>query len=199
MDALATSPELARVRELEAWLLPAFETFREVPLRHALFTHRTLRIDLIGIPKDDRFCDIALGFEVKGHDEWDIPSLARCLKQASDYVLGIIQPGFAPRDHDGKRVMAVFIYPPPSTCGMREGSRGGRDFLLGMAHIAGYHRVGTAGVAAGYHGYREVPFVSSCGEEHWTSSKGWWQNARNVLVGKRQIGSQRFSILNELG
>lgn len=180
------SAEAENVDVLRRVLNADFELFGEVSVRHALFRRRTLRVDLLGIPKAPELSDIALAFEVKGHSEWDIPRLAKCLKQASDYVLATIEPAVGMELHAGKRVMAVFIYPSPSPAD---------QFHLGMVHMASYHRVGTVGVGEQY---RERPHILHCGEELWLTSRGWRANARNVLAGKRQIGSQRFSILDEL-
>lgn len=182
--------------ELERWLAPAFHTYREVCLRHALFTRRTLRVDLLAIPKDENFSDITLAFEVKGHEEWDIPNLAHALKQASDYVLGVVTADPAvPYEHVGKRVMATIVWPMWHARGLGE-NRSHRDGILeGMRHMAGYHRVGAAYVTDAY---KERPLVLTVGNEVWVSSRGWRSDARNILAGKRQLGSQRFNILDEL-
>lgn len=89
------STEEENRNELERWLAPAFHTYREVCIRHALFTRRTLRV----------------------------------------YVTSA---------------------------------------------------------------YKERPLVLTVGNEVWVSSRGWRTDARNILAGKRQLGSQRFNILDEL-
>lgn len=186
--------EADNCNELRGLLAADFDTFVEVPVRHALFRRRSLRIDLLAIPKADHLRDIALGFEVKGHDEWNIPSLAHCLKQASDYVLATVEPELP--EHVGKRVMAVFVYPAPDKVNVTfDDVNPTAAFYSGMVHMAGYYRVGSAKISSGY---REKPLTLSCPDEVWVSSRGWRSNARNILVGKRQIGSQRFPILEEL-
>lgn len=182
---------------LAAVLARDFETFEEVEVRHALFRRRMLRIDVLAIPRDPVLTDLALAFETKGDRRWLIPEWAQALKQASDYVLATIEPKLAA--HAGKRVMAAFVYPaprwqshgaPPSAGVTHE-----EMFLSGMGHMASYQRVGTARIVEGRRG---PELVLKAGEELWTSTRGWRSNARNVLAGKRQIGSQRFPILEEL-
>lgn len=181
---------------LKRHLAKGFDTWCEVPLRHALFRRRTLRVDLIAFPRDPRFSDIALAFEVKGHEQWDGPRYAKALKQASDYVLATVDTGIVPPEHNGKRVMGVFLWPgkpePELDDPYPEYERGR---FYGMAHLAGYFRVGTAS----YTDRRGTPvFCLRLGEQLWFEDRGWRASARNVLVGKRQIGSQRFPILDEL-
>jgi len=188
--------ERSNVVALRMILAAGFDTFLEVPVRHALFTRRTLRIDLLAIPKHAPMNDIALGFEIKGCEEWDIPSMARCLKQAGDYVLATVEPAAALHEHVGKRIMAVFIYPGPEVASnVRPSDDPQVAFLGGMIHMAGHHRVGSVRVATQY---REQPNALFCPNQVWSQSRGWRSDARNILVGRRQIGSQRFPILDEL-
>jgi len=182
--------------ELESWLAPAFETWREVKLCHALFRRRKLRIDLLAVPREDPYRQIALGFEVKGHTEWDEPIWAKALKQASDYVLATVEPdrpGLGP--HVGKRIMAVFVWPAPSWVISPKSADIQGAFLSGMAQMAGYLRVGRATVSKSRRPSLELTFGPN---DVWGSASGWRPHAQNMLVGKRQIGSQRFNILEEL-
>ena len=182
---------------LRAMLESAFETFEEVDVRHALFRKRRLRVDVLAIPRDPGLSDLALAFETKGDRDWLIPTYAEALKQASDYVLARVEPKLAA--HAGKPVMATFIYPAPRKVMEPHPHRIEPDkkifFLSGMAHMAGYHRVGTARMETLKRG---PALVLSVNEEIWNSHRGWRTNARNVLAGKRQLGSQRFPILEEL-
>lgn len=185
-----------RRSHLAGLLAPDFEVFEEVWVRHALFRHRVLRADIIAIPKDGRFSHCAIGFEVKGYDEWDIPSLAKSLKQASDYVLATVEPNQAAEVHCGKRVMATFIYPAPEAESIFQMTDPKQAFWAGMIQSAGAHRVGAANVA---NTYKEKPLVLAVSRsEIWLSSRGWRADALNLLSGKRQIGSQKFDILTEL-
>lgn len=184
---------------LRAMLEPAFETFEEVEVRHALFRRRRMRVDLLAIPRDPTLSDIALAFETKGDRVWDIPLWAQALKQASDYVLATVEPKLS--NHSGKRVMATFVYPAPQwVLEMNENIHSETpksSFLSGMAHMAGYHRVGMARYCASYG--RQTALTLSIGpNEVWLSTRGWRAQARHLLAGKRQIGSQRFPILDEL-
>ena len=95
--------------------------------------------------------------------------------------------------------MAAFIYPPPTYeplpwCGVEEAR-----LLRGMAHLALYLRVGMVKmVPTAWPRPRGHVLGLTMGEELWTEDRGWRVNARNILAGKRQIGSQRFPILDEL-
>lgn len=190
-----------KVRALLRRLLdPAFETFEEVPVRHALFRRRRLRADVLAIPRDPAYSDIAVAFETKSAREWDIPSLSQALKQASDYVLSTVEPDTPA--HAGKRVMATFIFPGLEFKG--EGVIAALEdpvaaykaaFYAGLVHMASYHRVGQARLGMAY-GQRALSLLLP--GEVWLSTRGWRANARNLLVGKRQLGSQRFPILEEL-
>lgn len=199
MADLSNSLERILRDRLRQRLEAAFETFEEVPVRHALFRHRRLRADVLAIPRDERFSDIALAFETKGDPDWDKPRWARALKQASDYVLATVEPEVAA--HAGKRVMATFVFPaPPWVTGDALDGRGPVDgraaFLSGMAQMAAFHRVGMAKFSPELQGR---PLILSFGpNEVWLSTTGWRSAARDLLVGRRQIGSQRFAILDEL-
>lgn len=187
--------EAAVRARLCAILGPAFELFPETLVRHALFRGRRLRVDLLAIPRDLAFSDIALAFETKGEREWDIPSWAQALKQASDYVLATVEPDLPA--HVGKRVMATFVFPaPPWASGDKAGDASKASFLSGMAHMSGYHRVGM--VSSAIYGRRRLNRLTLGFNEVWVESRGWRANARDMLSGKRQIGSQRFPILDEL-
>lgn len=179
-----------RVAELSRALSGDFEIYREVTARHCLLPIN-LRIDLLAIPRDETFSAVALGLEVKGHPDWLAPELAKCLKQASDYVLSVVcaSPDL-PSHHVGKRVMAVFIYPPPPRHHYE--STATDSFLAGMAQMAAYHRVGTASVD------HKGRTVLACPEPVWVQNKGWRATAIHILAGKRQVGSQRFNILDLL-
>lgn len=182
-------------RELEKWLAPGFETWREVTLRHVLFRRRRLRIDVLAVPREEPYRQIALGFEVKGEKAWDTPTMAKFLKQATDYVLGTVEPGVAPPEHNGKHVMAVFTYPEiPFKYEGHSGAGWCDGEVYGMRHLASYLRVGSIITVKGRRPYRALYL----GEELWSPNRGWRGNARNVLIGKRQIGSQKFPILEEL-
>lgn len=190
------SPEEQKCVELESWLAPAFETWREVRLRHALFRRCKLRIDLLAVPREEPYRRIALGFEVKGHAKWDEPIWAKALKQASDYVLATVEPDRPDvRPHVGKRVMAVFVWPAPSWVVSSKSTDIQGVFLSGMAQMAGYLRVGRAMVSQSRRPSLELTFGPN---DVWGSVSGWRPHAHNMLVGKRQIGSQRFNILDEL-
>lgn len=173
-----------------------FELHEEVCVRHSLFKRRRLRLDLLAIPRDPRLSDIALAFETKPDREWDIPLWSEALKQASDYVLATVEPDL--KAHAGKRVMAVFVYPSPLE-GLADAHHYIEDprlsFYAGMLHMAGYSRVGIAKISSAY---REIPLCLLVPNVVWISSRGWRANARDILVGKRQLGSQRFPILEEL-
>ncbi|RUP13899.1 MAG: hypothetical protein EKK43_14470 [Methylobacterium sp.] len=194
---MAQQDERQTRAELRRMLDPDFETYEEVDVRHALFRKRRLRVDLLAIPRDPLLSDLALAFETKGERDWLIPTYAEALKQASDYVLARVEPKLA--EHAGKPVMATFIYPAPRKVMEPNPRRVEADrkifFLSGMAHMAGYHRVGTAQME---NLKRGQALVLSVNEEIWNSQRGWRTNARNVLAGKRQVGSQRFPILEEI-
>lgn len=190
--------EIENLERLEGMLGNDFMTWREVPLRHALFRRRSLRVDLLAVPRSQEFSDIAIGFEVKSNDHSDEGNLGKALKQASDYVLGSIEADRAElNEHAGKRVMAVFLWPSPQwVSGPREQAPPKECFCMGMMHLASHLRVGVARIDKDY---REHPLVIALGQNAvWISSRGWRATARNQLVGKRQIGSQRFPILDEL-
>ncbi|MGX9981103.1 hypothetical protein [Methylobacterium fujisawaense] len=194
---MAQQDERQTRAQLRQMLDPDFETYEEVDVRHALFRKRRLRVDLLAIPRDPLLSDLALAFETKGERDWLIPTYAEALKQASDYVLARVEPKLA--EHAGKPVMATFIYPAPRKVMEPNPRRVEADrkifFLSGMAHMAGYHRVGTARME---NLKRGQALVLSVNEEIWNSQRGWRTNARNVLAGKRQVGSQRFPILEEI-
>ena len=62
--------------------------------------------------------------------------------------------------------------------------------------MAGYFRVGMAQMARNpRHPGIELTFGLN---DVWGNHKGWREQAFSMLAGKRQIGSQRFSILDEL-
>jgi hypothetical protein len=92
--------------------------------------------------------------------------------------------------------MAVFVWPAPKwvICALRGGVEDA--FLSGMAHMAGYHRVGMARKSEDpRHPGIDLTFGPN---DVWGTKRGWRVHAYNMLVGKRQIGTQRFSILDEL-
>lgn len=185
--------EANNCRALETWLLPAFETFSEVKVRPVLFRRRTLRVDLLAIPREEPYRRIALGFEVKGHAKWEEPTWAIALKQASDCVLATVEdnrPGL--QSHTGKRIMAAFVWPAPL---WRHKNDAESAFLSGMAQMAGYHKAGTAKVSSSRQPELELRVGLS---DVWGSARGWRPHGYNILVGKWQIGSQRVSILEEL-
>lgn len=187
-------------RRLRVWLDPAFETHEEVVVRHALFRRRRLRVDVLAIPRDPAMSDIAIAFETKSDRVWDTALWGQVLKQASDYVLSTVEPEL--RGHAGKRVMATFVYPCPHWRGRGESEEGGtclegkEKLLAGMGHFAGYHRVGMASAEQSSNHGRYLTL--RLGVDVWNSWRGWHGHARNVLVGKRQLGSQSFPILDEL-
>lgn len=180
--------------ELLRLLRGDFEVFEEATVSHALFRHRVIRPDMLAIPVDERMSDIALAFEVKGDTDWDVPRLSAALKQASDYVLATVVPGGPWDAHAGKRVMATFLYPAPSKM-FSPDLAADEAYRRGMVHMAGYFRVGAAFASDRYGGR---PLALECPGEVWVKGRGWRADARNILVGKRQIGSQRFSVLDEL-
>jgi hypothetical protein len=172
---------------------PHFEIFEEVWVRHPLFRRRRLRVDILAIPREVRYSSIAIGFEVKGYPDWDIPSLGTALKQASDYVLATIEPEAAIPDRlHGKRIMAAFVYPGiADLLGVDLRGPPKLAYLAGMIQSASAHRVGTAVDV------KDLTLQVGT-SEIWVGSKGWRSDANNLLSGQRQIGSQRFSILDEL-
>jgi len=105
--------ETDNVDALIGLLQSDFTVYREVEVRHALFRRRSLRVDVLAVPVDPALSDIAVAFEVKGYAVWDSDTLARCLKQAGDYVLSSVEARSKDAStHNGKRVMATFVYPP---------------------------------------------------------------------------------------
>lgn len=188
--------ELQIRNRLRGLICDDFDVFEEVNLSHSLFRHRLLRADLVAIPRDPKMSDIAIAFETKKDQDWDIPSWGAALKQASDYVLATIhkdRPQIAP--HAGKRVMAVFMFP----CASRQNWGACDDVreaaLSGMSHLAASFRVGVAR-SVNYGRVERIALMVP--NEVWVAGRGWRSDARNILVGKRQIGSQRFPILEEL-
>lgn len=177
--------------DLERLLARCFWTYREVNLRHALFRRRTLRADLIAIPKDQNMEDIAIAFECKRDQDWSDGPLGPALKQAADYVLATIEDPIVMPRFKGVPVMGSFLYEAPA-CNCNEGPSVKAIACSGMMHMAGLLRVG--GARPGRKGRLTLSFGATV---VW-DERGWWANARNVLVGKRQIGSQRFPILDEL-
>lgn len=174
-----------------------FELFSEVWVRHPLFRNRRMRVDIVAVPRDEAMADIAFAFELKKDvDALDV-SWAKHLKQGADYVLSTIEPD-ATRPiltkHFGKRVMATFMFPGGPSNTWHYSSDPKDAWLAGMSHMASTFRVGTVQ----YSGYNGNPIALYCPNEVWVSGRGWRHDARNILVGKRQIGSQRFSILDEL-
>lgn len=208
MSTLSGNANEDRNREgLKTALSEHFSVYEEVNVRHAFF-NIDMRIDLIAVPAPGAPFLLPIGFETKGHEQWDIPLLAKCLKQASDYVLSTISPQPSlPQSLFGKRVMAVFIYPSPifrpnagpevgSPSDLSGNSVSAKDsFFRGMIHMAGYSRVGSCFYDPQYKG---SPLVLRCPNEVWIGSKGWRSDALNILSGKRQIGSQKVDILDQL-
>jgi hypothetical protein len=195
---------------LKEALSDQFEVFPEVSVRHATFSHVNIRPDFVAVPKDNQFSDLALAFEVKSMSKPTTPAVAKALKQASDYVLARINHD--PKRADGlnnhaeKPVVACFLFPAPEwrTEGALHGVHdpdelrriGDQIFLSGMAHLAGYLRVGLAFVSEAH---RKRSLVLTFGpNEIWVSSRGWRSKARDRLVGKRQIGSTRKNLADLL-
>lgn len=175
--------------ELASYLESGFDVYEEVWLRHALFRERRLRCDLLAIPHDPDMADIILAFEVKYiEDKWDSAFFCKAVNQASDYIYATIEPNLP--EHAGKRVLAAFVFP---WAGCR--NSGGDNLLRGIARMAGYHRVGI-GVRPG-DGWRKN-FMLECNADIWCGPNRWFVQARHILAGKRQIGSTKFSILEEL-
>ena len=195
---------------LEEELSDQFEIYSEGSVRHATFSHVNIRPDYVIVPKDREFRDLALAIEVKSMSMQTTPVVAKALKQASDYVLSRINHDPRRKDginnHANKPIVACFLFPAPewhtedSLRGVNDAEEiyktGDQIFLSGMTHFAGYLRVGRALVSTRY---RERTFVLSFGpNEVWVSSRGWRSNARNMLVGKRQIGSTRKDLADLL-
>lgn len=180
--------ELDNLNALEGAIFPGFVGYREVPVRHALFTKHLLRVDLLGVPRDPAFSDLLVGFEVKRHkqDKWSEQALAKTVKQASDYCLATVEP-----DRDdieflrGRRVLAAFIWPAPLN----------NDAFRRMFQVASYFRVGAARID---YRKRDQRLEMRLGQVIWSTANEWSGVARTTLAGKRQIGSQRFNVLDEL-
>lgn len=181
---------------LEKMLERDFEVYREVPVRHVLFKHRRLRVDIIAVPRCDEMKDIVIGFEVKSGREWDAPFLAKTIKQASDYVLSTIEGEGPSRALAGRHLMAVFIWPAPTPDrSANDGQAFHEGIAYGLMHLGSYFRVGTARMQLMKGGYK---LALSIANEVWVQDRGWCAQARHILIGKRQIGSQRYSIVDEL-
>ncbi|MCW9035389.1 MAG: hypothetical protein OQJ97_14295 [Rhodospirillales bacterium] len=203
---LVFSDEISAKEYLIDILSGHFELYCEVNVQHATFGELTIRPDIVAIPLDQQYNDIALAFEIKSGKGFGTPEFAKAFKQASDYVLSRIKPDAARcekfKSHVGKPIVACFMFPAPpwatenslsedmSQCELIK--TGDEIFNSGMAHMAGYLRVGM--VRRSFDN-RSNPFVLCFGpNEVWNSSKGWRSDARNKLVGKRQIGSVKRDI-----
>lgn len=162
---------------LKRELLPHFYMQEEVDVFHVAL-QRKLRVDLLLRPKE--YTDALIAIEVKGHKDWCIPTLTKAIKQSADYVLTT--------DPSGTPIMACLLYPwmqddlqPPGT----NYSADRVHYYAGMMQMAGAFRVGY--VEETFDNFR---FIIS-GNEIWNLQRGWRQQAKYLLGGKRQIGSQR--------
>ncbi|WP_421951704.1 hypothetical protein [Pelagibacterium sp.] len=181
-----------------------FECFEEVPLQHALFTRRTIRADILAVPKDDRLASYAFAFEVKQPDtSWDYSAWAQAIRQATDYVYASIQPSGPAAKYAGRRISAAFKFPAPPVD--PEGRRVDKGpyvrpdtsvMVTGVFHLALHLRVGRAYWEDDQHGRR---FRLDFGPNPvWCCRRGFRNQGINLVAGKRTLGSQRIEIRNEL-
>lgn len=189
-----------------------FEIFPEVTVQHATFPNLKIRPDFVVIPKDEKFCDLALAFEVKSMKDADPPVMAQAFKQATDYVLSRIVKDERRADglnaHVGKPIVACFIYPAPewgpgdvshlTDSFERENQKSDNLMHTGMMHLARYFGVGRGTLFENRRQETELGLYFGPNDV-WKSSKGFSNNARNLLVGKRQFGSTRKNIADLLG
>ena len=178
--------------ELKLLLRDHFHLFEEVTVEHALFRRRRLRCDLVAIPRDDDFADLTIAFETKPLRSDCVDSTnyqVDAVRQAQDYVLSrIVDDRVDLEGLRGRRILACHLYPTPP----HEDT-----YLRGMMALAGTNRVGR--VVCGANENNRATRLSSL----WAAGCFWERgkftpHARGILAGKRKIGSQKFSILDEL-
>jgi hypothetical protein len=182
-----------------------FDCFEEVPLRHAIFSKRMVRADLVAVPRDTRLASYAFAFEVKQPDQtWDYSRWSQALRQASDYIYGAITPQGSAAIYAGRRISAAFMYPsPPLDPEGRLPDKGlyvrpdTSVMVTGLFHMALHLRVGRAHWETDSKGKRV--FALNFGPNPvWCSKKGFRDQGLHLVAGKRTLGSQRIDIRKEL-
>lgn len=181
-----------------------FDCFEEVALQHALFGRRTVRADIVAVPRDERLASYAFAFEVKQpNTTWDYSAWAHAIRQATDYIYAPILPLGPAAKFAGRRISAAFMFPAPGID--PEGRRPDKGpyvrpdtsvMVTGLFHLALHLRVGRAHWEQDRHGSR---FCLSFGPNPvWCSGKGFRDQGLNLVAGKRTLGSQRIDIRKEL-
>jgi len=137
------------------------------------------RIDVLARPKDDRFRNISLAFEMKNVPLFTDGGLSAWVKQSADYV------GAVP-EIDFPTVASAFVWHfgvPMEPSGSAEWSR-----VQGILQLAAQFRVGTAYKDERTGGITlEVKpnLIFRSGRE------GWHEKAEERLLGKRQMAGMR--------
>lgn len=196
--------------ELIKWLSPHFHLFEEVTVSHGTFPQVRIRPDIVAVAKDPRHSDFAIAFEVKSSKHFGSSERVKMFKQASDYVLAKVEYDSSRQELApivGKVIAASFVFPgvePWSYMDAWEGMTKDevialvrRSDIFAMAHLAGYLRVGHVV----FDERRSGMFLALLfgGNEVFVTDRGWRTDARNMLLGKRQIGSTRKKISDLIG
>jgi hypothetical protein len=192
--------EIEKRKELIGYISNSFYCYEEVTLLHSVFTKRKVRCDVLAIPKDSRYAGLTFAFEVK-LDVVDRPDedWRKAIHQAMDYIYAVVDDGkFS--GLNGRRVTSAFIFPgnlqhvlPHQDTAMAVE----RGIIWGGLLVAAHFRVGQATVES--FANRSTRFALKFGTNPaWRSDKGFTDQADGLLIGKRQIGSRKVDVWQDL-
>jgi hypothetical protein len=162
----------------KAALSRSFDLFEEVRLNSSQLTEKSLKVDLLAVPKAGGW---VIGLEVK-RGFYRMSEYAAAIKQAADYRLGTIDDSRLPLLKD-RRISAGFVF--PRWHGGHDEQHQYRAEAYGMERLSHHFRVGFADYDGG-----GVTMVMD-DKRLWTPD-GWSGNAPGVLGGKERIGSLRL-------
>jgi hypothetical protein len=193
--------ERERRQELMAALGEGFEFFEEATLRHATFTGRKVRADIVAVPRDNRLSGYAFAFEVKEPKDGHYAFWSRTVRQAADYVYASVEASGSAGRYAGRRIAGAFVFPAPpyDPTGLKGIAspfvrRGEEAMVSGIFHLALHFRVGRA--------FWQEPkrrFCLSFGPNTvWESDCGFRIQGFGLITGERSLGSRRIDVRTEL-
>lgn len=168
--------------------------FEEVALEHVSHAKKTIRADIVALPRDVECREFLLAFEVKRPDQsWHYRDWSNAIRQASNYVDAHVSQSTGIINKNAK-ISGAFIFPAPfvvPTVDRIENSPyirpGFEQAIAGMFHLALHLRVGRAGVSQTI---RDEIFSMRMGpNEVWNATRGFTKIGQKLLRSKRKIGS----------